>query len=79
MQRGEKNTKTMKIIIIDIYTGWQEQFEEEKTKQNFFLLVPSAVHCLIQPVISPKELVSTAVDKMASSCSSWKTKFNEQI
>lgn len=32
---------------------------------------PSAVHCLMQPVISPKELVSTAVDKMASSCSSY--------
>lgn len=30
---------------------------------------PSVVHCLMQPVIRPRALVSTAVVKMASSCS----------
>lgn len=41
--------------------------------------LPSAVQCLIQPVISPNELLSTAVDKMESSCSSlWHKKKEEK-
>lgn len=50
--------------------GLGEQFEKQFDSYSKYNTSPSAVHCLIQPVIIPKELVSTAVDKMASSCSS---------